>query len=224
MLLLFWFPRDFYLAYLLILVFLTTIPLPKQPSHRLVALLYQQQQQAAAAAPTAGADANKTVQFNRYENSDLGISLKYPSNFLIDESKSNERLQQISFFPPANTSVSPEQPILWMGVLIQSLNPVSDNASSSSSNASSPASNLNIETYAESLANSIQQGNEDVTVIEKSTNTLLSGHPAYKLVTQSYFNNSTIIDVQIGTIFNNKHLFDKLHDRTVKLFQFPSCR
>jgi hypothetical protein len=154
---------------------------------------------------TAGADANKTVQFNRYENSDLGISLKYPSNFLIDESNSNEKLQQISFFPPANTSVSPEQPILWMGVFIQSLNPVPDNASSPSSNASSPASNLNIETYAESLANSIQQGNEDITVIEKSTNTLLSGHPAYKLVTQSYFNNSTIIDVQIGTIFNNKH-------------------
>jgi hypothetical protein len=92
-----------------------------------------------------------------------------------------------------------------MGVFIQSLNPVPDNASSPSSNASSPASNLNIETYAESLANSIQQGNEDITVIEKSTNTLLSGHPAYKLVTQSYFNNSTIIDVQIGTIFNNKH-------------------
>jgi hypothetical protein len=153
----------------------------------------------AAAQPT-GADTNKTVQFNRYENSDFGISLKYPSNFLIDESNSDEKLQQISFFPPANTSMTQEQPILWMGVFIQSLSPVSGNASSPST-----ASNLNIETYAESLANSIQQGNEDITVIEKSTNTLLSGHPAYKLVTQSYYNNSAIIDVQIGTIFNNKH-------------------
>jgi len=41
-----------------------------------------------AAAKAAGADTNKTVQFNRYENSDFGISLKYPSNFLIDESNS----------------------------------------------------------------------------------------------------------------------------------------
>jgi hypothetical protein len=155
----------------------------------------------AAAQPT-GADTNKTVQFNRYENSDFGISLKYPSNFLIDESNSNEKLRQISFFPPANTSMTQEQPILWMGVFIQSLNPVSGNASSPSP---SIASNLNIETYAESLANSIQQGNKDITVIEKSTNSLLSGHPAYKLVTQSHYNNSTIIDVQIGTIFNNKH-------------------
>jgi hypothetical protein len=154
----------------------------------------------AAAQPT-GADTNKTVQFNRYENSDFGISLKYPSNFLIDESNSNEKLQQISFFPPANTNMTQEQPILWMGVFIQSLNPMPGNASSSPST----ASNLNIETYAESLANSIQQGNKDITVIEKSTNTLLSGHPAYKLVTQSHYNNSAIIDVQIGTIFNNKH-------------------
>src|SRR5215207_1089319 len=113
-------------------------------------------------APAAGgADTNKAVQFNRYENSDFGISLKYPSNFLIDESSSNEKLQQISFFPHANMSMIPEQPILWMGVFIQSLNPVSGNASSSST---STASNLNIETYAESLANSIQQGNKDITV------------------------------------------------------------
>ena len=158
----------------------------------------------APATTPAGADTNKTVQFNRYENSDFGISLKYPSNFLIDESNSNENLKQISFFPPANTSISSEQPILWMDVFIQSLKPVSGNASSPST-ASSPASNLNTETYAESLANSIQRGNKDITIVEKSTNTLLSGHPAYKLVTQSYYNNSAIIDVQIGTIFNNKH-------------------
>jgi hypothetical protein len=157
-----------------------------------------------APAAAAGADANKTVQFNRYENSDFGISLKYPSNFLIDESNSNEKLQQISFFPPANTSMTQEQPILWMGVFIQELNPLSNNASSSSSSPNAK-SNLDIETYADSLANSIQQGNKDITIIEKSTNTLLSGHPAYKLVTQSYYNNSALIDVQIGTIFNNKH-------------------
>jgi hypothetical protein len=156
---------------------------------------------APASAAAAGADTNKTVQFNRYENSDFGISLKYPSNFLIDESSSNEKLQQISFFPPANTSMTQKQPILWMGVFIQGLNPLSNNASSSPH----AKSNLDIETYADSLANSIQQGNKDIIIIEKSTNTLLSGHPAYKLVTQSYYNNSALIDVQIGTIFNNKH-------------------
>ena len=153
----------------------------------------------------AGGDTNETVQFNRYENSDLGITLKYPSNFLIDDSNSDEKLQQIVFFPPSNTSMTPEQPILWMGVFIQALNPISNNSSSSPYATPSHASNLNIETYAESLANSIQRGNKDIAIIEKSTNTLLSGHPAYKLVTQSYYNNSTIIDVQIGTIFNNKH-------------------
>ena len=172
--------------------------MPKHPSHQLIDSV-----SAPATAP-AGADTNKTVQFNRYENSDFGISLKYPSNFLIDESNSNENLKQISFFPPANTSMTSEQPILWMDVFIQSLKPVSGNASSPST-ASSPAPNLSIETYAEGLANSIQRGNKDIAIVEKSTNTLLSGHPAYKLVTQSYYNNSTIIDVQIGTIFNNKH-------------------
>ena len=153
----------------------------------------------------AGGDTNETVQFNRYENSDLGITLKYPSNFLIDDSNSDEKLQQIVFFPPSNTSMTPEHPILWMGVFIQALNPISNNSSSSPYATPSHASNLNIETYAESLANSIQRGNKDIAIIEKSTNTLLSGHPAYKLVTQSYYNNSAIIDVQIGTIFNNKH-------------------
>ncbi len=161
----------------------------------------------AAASAAAGTDTNKTVQFNRYENSDIGISLKYPSNYLIDESNSNEKLQQISFFPAANTSMTQEQPILWMGVFIQELNPLSNNASSSPSSSPLPyaKSNLDIETYADSLANSIQQGNKDIKIIEKSTNTLLSGHPAYKLVTQSYYNNSALIDVQIGIIFNNKH-------------------
>ena len=42
------------------------------------------------------------------------------------DSNSNEKLQQIVFFPPANTSMTPEQPILWMGVFIQALNPLSN--------------------------------------------------------------------------------------------------
>jgi hypothetical protein len=53
------------------------------------------------------------------------------------------------------------------------------------------------------LANDIQQQNEDVTILNASTDALLSGQPAYKLITRSYFENSTINEVQVGTIVDN---------------------
>ena len=68
----------------------------------------------------------------------------------------------------------------------------------------SPQTNFDIVAYSQNLANSIQQGNQDVTIIEGSNNTLLSGHPAYKLITKSHINNLTIDDVLISTILNNK--------------------
>src|SRR3712207_305736 len=54
-------------------------------------------------APTSGF-MNDTVRFNTYKNSEVGISIQYPSNFLIDEDNSNESLKQISFFPAVNNS------------------------------------------------------------------------------------------------------------------------
>ena len=151
------------------------------------------------------------VQFNNYENNQLGVSLKYPSNFLIDESKSNNTLQQISFYPTNYANISPENQILWMDVFVQMLNPNSQqqplsplsNDNSSFSNPS-PQANFDIVAYSQNLANSIQQGNQDVTIIEGSNNTLLSGYPAYKLITKSHINNLTIDDVLISTILNNK--------------------
>ena len=151
------------------------------------------------------------VQFNNYENNQLGVSLKYPSNFLIDESKSNNTLQQISFYPTNYANISPENQILWMDVFVQMLNPNSQqqplsplsNDNSSFSNPS-PQTNFDIVAYSQNLANSIQQGNQDVTIIEGSNNTLLSGYPAYKLITKSHINNLTIDDVLISTILNNK--------------------
>jgi hypothetical protein len=159
----------------------------------------------------AGGGINKPVQFNNYENNQLGVSLKYPSNFLIDESKSNNTLQQISFYPTNYANISPENQILWMDVFVQMLNPNSQqqplsplsNDNSSFSNPS-PQANFDIVAYSQNLANSIQQGNQDVTIIEGSNNTLLSGYPAYKLITKSHINNLTIDDVLISTILNNK--------------------
>jgi hypothetical protein len=128
------------------------------------------------------------VQFNNYENNQLGVSLKYPSNFLIDESRSNNTLQQISFYPTNYANISPENQILWMDVFIQMLNPDSQqqqqqplsplsNDNSSFSNPS-PQTNFDIISYSQNLANSIQEGNQDVTIIEGSNNTLLSGYTA----------------------------------------------
>jgi hypothetical protein len=154
------------------------------------------------------------VQFNNYENNQLGVSIKYPSNFLIDESRSNNTLQQISFYPTNYANISPENQILWMDIFVQMLNPNSQqqqqqplsslsNDNSSFSNPS-PQTNFDIVAYSQNLANSIQQGNQDVTIIEGSNNTLLSGYPAYKLITKSHINNLTIDDVLISTILNNK--------------------
>ena len=62
--------------------------------------------------------ANKTVHFNTYENNEIGVLLNYPSNFLIDESKSNNTTKQISFYPVNNVNFTPEQYILWMDVFV----------------------------------------------------------------------------------------------------------
>jgi hypothetical protein len=154
-----------------------------------------------------------SVQLNRYENDELGVSLKYPSTFLIDESNLNQTLKQVSFFPVDNVSEYPEKYIRWMDVFVQPLNAsqynldslpspssVPDNVSTSSP---SKSNNTAIESFMEKLANDIQQQNEDVTILNASTDAMLSGHPAYKLITRSYFQNSTIDESQIGTIVDN---------------------
>src|SRR6476659_1436139 len=64
---------------------------------------------------------SKNIPLNHYENRQLGVSLKYPSNFLIDESNSNNTLRQISFYPVNLVSVNPEKYIQWMDVFVQTL-------------------------------------------------------------------------------------------------------
>ena len=84
-------------------------------------------------------------------------------------------------------------------------------SSLSNSNSLSPllsANNNNnnnnfLASYSLNLANNIQQGNADITIVGSSTNTTLSGYPAYKLITTSYIGNSAITDVLISTIVNN---------------------
>ena len=63
---------------------------------------------------------------------------------------------------------------------------------------------MDIGNYVKNLIKSIQHGNRDVTIIEASANSSLSGHPAFKLITKRSLNNSPIDDVDIGTIVNNK--------------------
>ena len=155
---------------------------------------------------------SKKIPLNHYENRQLGVSLKYPSNFLIDESNSNNTLRQISFYPVNLVSVNPENYIQWMDVFVQALGivqqqiqqPLSSLSNSTSLSPFLSANNNNfLASYSLNLANNIQQGNADITIVGSSTNTTLSGYPAYKLITTSYIGNSAITDVLISTIVNN---------------------
>ncbi len=139
-------------------------------------------------------DSNNSIIFNNYENNEVGVSLKYPSSFLIDESNSNETVQQISFFPAYvdDSGVSPETFISWFDVYVQTFYP--------------PIfySPDNISAYLEDRTNAIQEGDQDITIVEASTDSILAGHPAYKLVTRSYSGNDTIDTVEYGMIVDNK--------------------
>ncbi|MEJ7641246.1 MAG: hypothetical protein WKF36_03520 [Candidatus Nitrosocosmicus sp.] len=161
----------------------------------------------AAGAAAAAAAAAAARQLNTYENNELGLSLKYPSTFLIDESNlTNQTLKQVSFFPADDVAGYPERYIQWMDVFVQTLN--GSQYALSPSPSPSPAhnsqtNNTDIGTFMVHLANDIQQQNEDVTILNASTDALLSGQPAYKLITRSYFENSTTDEVQVGTIVDN---------------------
>jgi hypothetical protein len=172
-------------------------PISPQP---LPPLPQQQQQQ----------QVNNKSQFNHYENSQIGVSLKYPSNFLIDESKSNNTLRQISFYPVNTINLNPENNIQWMDVFVQTLDSAQQQqqpllSQSNPNSAAFPLLSTNnfLSSYSLNLANNIQQANQDITILGSSTNTTLSGYPAYKLITTSYMGNSAIIDVLISTIVND---------------------
>ncbi len=148
------------------------------------------------------------LQLNTYENNELGLSLKYPSTFLIDESNlTNQALKQVSFFPVDDVGGYPEKYIRWMDVFVQALNgsqyALSPSQSPSSQTPTGQTNNSNIGTFMVNLANDIQQQNEDVTILNASTDALLSGQPAYKLITRSYSGNSTIDEIQVGAIVDS---------------------
>ncbi len=151
-------------------------------------------QESVATLANSVSDSNNSIIFNNYENSEVGVSLKYPSNFLIDESNSNETVKQISFFPAYedDSGISPETLISWFDVYVQTFYP--------------PIfySPDNISAYLENRTNAVQEEDQDVTIVEASTDSLLAGHPAYKLVTRSYSGNETIDTVEYGMIVDNK--------------------
>ena len=151
-------------------------------------------QESVATLANSVSDSNNSIIFNNYENSEVGVSIKYPSNFLIDESNSNETVKQISFFPAYDddSGLSPETFISWFDVYVQTFYP--------------PIfySPDNISSYLEDRTNAVQEEDQDVTIIEASTDSLLAGHPAYKLVTRSYSGNETIDSVEYGIIVDNK--------------------
>jgi len=149
-------------------------------------------QSSVATLANSASSSNDTLVFNNYENSEMGISIKYPSTFLIDESNSNETVKQVSFFPAYDDSSDNLQTyISWFDVYVEDLYPpISDNP-------------INISSYLEDQSNAIQEEDADVTIVETSTDSMLSGNPAYKLVTRSYDGNSSIDDIEIGTIVGN---------------------
>ncbi len=150
-------------------------------------------QSSVATLASSASNTNNSLVFNNYENSEIGISIKYPSTFLIDESNSNETVKQVTFFPAYDDgSDYPQTYISWFNIYVEELYPpISD-------------SPINFSSYLEDQANAIQEENEDVTIVETSTDAMLSGHPAYKLVTRSYSGNTSIDDIEIGTIIGNK--------------------
>ena len=151
-------------------------------------------QESIAALANSVSDNNNSIIFNNYENSEVGVSLKYPSSFLIDESNSNDTVKQISFFPAYvdDSGLSPETFISWFNVYVQTFYP--------------PIfySPDNISSYLEDRTDAIQAEDQDITIVEASTDSLLAGHPAYKLVTRSYSGNETIDNVEYGMIVDNK--------------------
>lgn len=151
-------------------------------------------QESVATLANSVSDSNNSIIFNNYENSEMGVSIKYPSNFLIDESNSNETVKQISFFPSYDddSGLSPETFISWFDVYVQTFYP--------------PIfySPDNISSYLEDRTNAVQEADQDVTIVEASTDSLLVGHPAYKLVTRSYSGNETIDSVEYGIIVDDK--------------------
>jgi hypothetical protein len=94
-----------------------------------------------------------------------------------------------------------------MDVFVQTLNgskyALSPSPSPSSQTPTGQTNNSNIGTFMVNLANDIQQQNEDVTILNASTDALLSGQPAYKLITRSYSGNSTIDEIQVGAIVDS---------------------
>ncbi len=155
-------------------------------------LIYAQESIAALA--NSVSDNNNSIIFNNYENSEVGVSLKYPSSFLIDESNSNDTVKQISFFPAYvdDSGLSPDTFISWFNVYVQTFYP--------------PIfySPDNISSYLEDRTNAVQAEDQDITIVEASTDSFLAGHPAYKLVTRSYSGNETIDNVEYGMIVDNK--------------------
>ena len=151
-------------------------------------------QESIAALANSVSDNNNSIIFNNYENSEVGVSLKYPSSFLIDESNSNDTVKQISFFPAYvdDSGLSPETFISWFNVYVQTFYP--------------PIfySPDNISSYLEDRTNAVQAEDQDITIVEASTDSFLAGHPAYKLVTRSYSGNETIDNVEYGMIVDNK--------------------
>ena len=151
-------------------------------------------QESVATLANSVSDSNNSIIFNNYENSEMGVSIKYPSNFLIDESNSNETVKQISFFPSYDddSGLSPETFISWFDVYVQTFYP--------------PIfySPDNISSYLEDRTNAVQEEDQDITIVEASTDSLLAGHPAYKLVTRSYSGNETIDSVEYGIIVDDK--------------------
>ena len=151
-------------------------------------------QESVATMANSVSDSNNSIIFNNYENSEVGVSLKYPSSFLIDDSNSNDTVQQIIFFPAYvdDSGVSPETFISWFDIYVQTFYP--------------PIfySPDNVSAYLEDRTNAIQEQDQDVTIVEASTDSLLAGHPAYKLVTRSYSGNETIDTVEYGIIRDNK--------------------
>ena len=151
-------------------------------------------QESVATLANSVSDSNNSIIFNNYENSEMGVSIKYPSNFLIDESNSNETVKQISFFPAYDddSGLSPETFVSWFDVYVQTFYP--------------PIfySPDNISSYLEDRTNAVQEEDQDITIVEASTDSLLAGHPAYKLVTRSYSGNETIDSVEYGIIVDDK--------------------
>jgi hypothetical protein len=135
------------------------------------------------------AQTNNNSTFKLYENPIYDIQIQYPSNWRINVGETFSTDDIVSFLPPARADSEADRPSLIISIV-------------STYNRSSY---LNLNEYLTRVTKGYDNIYFDFKVIESSTNSIIAGEPAYKLVfTRVGYGNINYKSMEIGTIIGNK--------------------